>query len=123
MRKTFALQVSDKNLIGLKHYGYDCHVPEQILISSYLVFGHGGPYIINAQYFKDTFEYNGENAEIELVNLLDFGAAKDERTLRPFVPRNPDIQYWDAFVIQLFYDKKHDFSGSFEAGISVAIPT
>ena len=65
MRKTFALQVSDKNLVGLKHYGYDCHVPEQILISSYLVFGHGGPYIINAQYFKDTFEYNGENAEIE----------------------------------------------------------
>lgn len=122
MRKAYALKVSEKNIEGLKHYGYDCHVPTETLLNSYFVMGHGGPYIINGAYFEDDFEFSGENAEIELVNLLDFGADKDNRTLKPFKPKNPDIQCWNSFIIQLFYEK-YNFSYSFEAGISLAIPT
>lgn len=122
MKKAYALKISEKNVDGLRHYGYTVRIPSEHVLMSYLIFGTGGPFVVNQVYFEETFKFTDENTTIELTKLLDFGADQDERTLKPFVPKKSRIDYWDSFAIQLFYDKKPDFSGSFKAGISVAIP-
>lgn len=123
MKKAYALQISEKNFEGLLTYGYATNIPKHLALSGYLILGSGGPYVCGSSaYFEETFEFTEDGATIELTNLVDFGADKDERTLRPFKPKNSDIMYWDSFVIRLFYDKKHDFSGSLEAGVAISIP-
>lgn len=122
VRKAYALKISEKNIEGLRHYGYDCNVPDSILLTSYLVISNSGVYVLTSEYFENSYEFINVDVSIELNNLLEFGASKDERTLRPFIPNNYDPEHWDSFAVELFHDNPKDFLSSFANGISIAIP-
>ena len=119
MKTAYALRINERNLEGIRYYGYAANIPDDLALDCYLVLGSRGPYTVIAEYFEEAFEFTGDGATIDLTNLLDFGADKDERTLRKFVPKNPDENFWNSFIMQLFSDNYNKYKAMLHSELKV----